>query len=379
MYIWGLCLEAHKPQITPLTKSKLLIFYIMTTKLLKTGIAIMAIFAGLTLSSCKKDDAPDTKLSFAKDNVSIKVGETATLSLKIEGKKESEAVVYNSDDPRIATVSDKGVVTGVGQGVAIITATHNKVSATCKVTVSATPNPNPNPNPKPNPTGSITGKTDLPALNLTIEGTMGDKLSVTDKQTFTFNRFPDSVEEFQTVREKVGTSPAGAILLQIMAMEMYAHNKTIGEACIRLCVTSTYQNQVIEAFKRVIYEYKQPYAAASLLKGAKRTNGYNPTEPYSITVQVDEALMKDIDKNGGGSYSEIFQTYALYLKVDNFRREKGNGEMSKKYSQFTVLKTAKSDEPSQNKYYLVFSSGDILVAPEPVSFTNPYKGLAPFK
>ena len=341
----------------------------MTTKLLKTGIAIMAIFAGLTLSSCKKDDAPDTKLSFAKDNVSIKVGETATLSLKIEGKKESEAVVYNSDDPRIATVSDKGVVTGVGEGVAIITATHNKVSATCKVTVSATPNP----------TGSITGKTNLPALNLTIEGTMGDKLSVTDKQTFTFNRFPDSVEEFQTVREKVGTSPAGAVLLQIMAMEMYAHNKTIGEACIRLCVTSTYQNQVIEAFKRVIYEYKQPYAAASLLKGAKRTTGYNPTEPYSITVEVDEALMKDIDKNGGGSYSEIFQTYALYLKVDNFRREKGNGDMSKKYSQFTVLKTAKSGEPSQDKYYLVFSSGDILVAPEAVSFSNPYKGLAPFK
>ena len=136
---------------------------------------------------------------------------------------------------------------------------------------------------------------------------------------------------------------------------------------------------VINSFKRVFYEYKKPYAAASLLAGANPREGNNPTEPYAITVKVDETLMKDADKEAGGTYSSEFDAYVLYLKVDNFRRLKGNGEMSKAYSQFAVVKTAKKDEPSENKYYVVQSSGDILVDPEPISLSSTYNGVAPFK
>ena len=93
---------------------------------------------------------------------------------------------------------------------------------------------------------------------------------------------------------------------------------------------------------------------------------------------VDTVLMKDAEKQAGGTYSSVFQAYLKYLKVYNFRRLKGNGSIAKEYAQFSVVKTAKPDEPSQDKYYLVQSSGDILVEPEPVSYSHPYKGVAPF-
>lgn len=227
-------------------------------------------------------------------------------------------------------------------------------------------------------TASITGKKNLPALTVEVEGSIGENPTGQATETFTFNRFPDSVKEFSEVREKVGTRLGGAILLQIMAMEMYSHNKAIGEECVKLCVTSTYQGMVVDSFKRVFYEYKKPYAAASLLAGSKPATGYNPTEPYTIAVGVDTVLMKDAEKQAGGTYSSVFQAYLKHLKVYNFRRLKGNGSIAKEYAQFSVVKTAKPDEPSQDKYYLVQSSGDILVAPEPVSYSHPYKGVAPF-
>ncbi len=227
-------------------------------------------------------------------------------------------------------------------------------------------------------TASITGKKNLPALTVEVEGSIGENPTGQATETFTFNRFPDSVKEFSEVREKVGTRLGGAILLQIMAMEMYSHNKAIGEECVKLCVTSTYQGMVVDSFKRVFYEYKKPYAAASLLAGSKPATGYNPTEPYTIAVGVDTVLMKDAEKQAGGTYSSVFQAYLKHLKVYNFRRLKGNGSIAKEYAQFSVVKTAKPDEPSQDKYYLVQSSGDILVEPEPVSYSHPYKGVAPF-
>ena len=227
-------------------------------------------------------------------------------------------------------------------------------------------------------TTSITGKKNLPPLTVEVQGGIEENPTGQASETFTFNRFPDSVKEFSEVREKVGTRLGGAILLQIMAMEMYSHNKAIGEECVKLCVTTTYQRFVVDSFKRVFYEYKKPYAAASLLVGSKPATGYNPTEPYTITVEVDTALMKDTEKEAGGTYSSEFQAYLKYLKVYNFRRLKGNGYIAKEFAQFSVVKTAKPNEPSQDKYYLVQSSGDILVDPEPVSYSHPYKGVAPF-
>lgn len=101
----------------------------MTAKFIKFGIAFMAIFAVLSLSSCQKDDKPT---------------------------------------------------------------------------------PNPDPNPTPTPTGTIVAATNLPALTVSVTGTITIGKAVDENaETFSFNRFPNSVDEFKTVREKVGSAIGG--------------------------------------------------------------------------------------------------------------------------------------------------------------------------
>ena len=74
-------------------------------------------------------------------SANVNVGRT--LSLKVNGKPLDATYhtpsdfAWESDDEDIATVNENGVVTGVSEGVATITATsHNGLQATCEVTVS---------------------------------------------------------------------------------------------------------------------------------------------------------------------------------------------------------------------------------------------------
>ncbi len=73
------------------------------------------------------------------------VGSSFSLSANIKPKKYTGGVVWSSSDDTVATVDANGVVTGVGEGTAVITATSvdvndegNTVSASCTVTVKPT-------------------------------------------------------------------------------------------------------------------------------------------------------------------------------------------------------------------------------------------------
>lgn len=57
-----------------------------------------------------------------------------TLTAKVKGG-DGQKVVWKSSDDLIATVSDSGIVFGVGKGSAVITATAGSVTASCKVKV----------------------------------------------------------------------------------------------------------------------------------------------------------------------------------------------------------------------------------------------------
>ena len=63
-----------------------------------------------------------------------KVGETVQLTATVAPEGAGEAV-WSSSDEAVATVSSEGLVTAVGQGNAIITATAGEKTATCEVTV----------------------------------------------------------------------------------------------------------------------------------------------------------------------------------------------------------------------------------------------------
>ena len=77
--------------------------------------------------------------------VSVNVGKTTTI--KVNGTPlnatyhTAKDFKWESSDEDVATISDTGVITGVSEGTAIITATsHNGLQETCPVTVTTRTN-----------------------------------------------------------------------------------------------------------------------------------------------------------------------------------------------------------------------------------------------
>jgi uncharacterized protein YjdB len=85
------------------------------------------------------DDAADISLN--KASTALAVGGTETLSAAISPAAANKNVMWHSSDASVATVGGNGLVTGVGQGTAIIYATtaDGKRRASCAVTVGAVP------------------------------------------------------------------------------------------------------------------------------------------------------------------------------------------------------------------------------------------------
>ena len=78
-----------------------------------------------------------TILSISATNMSLLVGQTEKLTVKVEPDNTTDkTITWKSDNEAVATVSSDGTVTAVSVGTANITATCGKATATCKVTVN---------------------------------------------------------------------------------------------------------------------------------------------------------------------------------------------------------------------------------------------------
>lgn len=80
---------------------------------------------------------PATGITLDKTNVEVFRGETVTLTATVTPANTTDTVEWSSDNEEVATVTN-GVVTGVSQGTAVITAKAGEQIATCKVTVDPT-------------------------------------------------------------------------------------------------------------------------------------------------------------------------------------------------------------------------------------------------
>lgn len=100
---------------------------------------ILAAAACLILS-CKQTpveqpEKPAVSVTLDKETLSLKTGETETLTATVEPADATDVVVWSSSDEEVAVVED-GVVGALTAGTANITATAGTKSATCVVTVS---------------------------------------------------------------------------------------------------------------------------------------------------------------------------------------------------------------------------------------------------
>ena len=185
-----------------------------------------------------------------------------------------------------------------------------------------------------------------------VKGTVG---------TVTFNRFPANVNEWKQVREQIGETMPGAVALQIMACELYRRNNNAGAECIKL---NTVSNQVksYTGLVKDLFRRSRPYQYAAYLKDASWDNGYNPTKPYVITVEVGATSNVE--------YSNSYQTniYGLFVKSNGH-------EMHDGWQPVSVMVTAKPGEPGEGKYYIIFASSSIFLQCKEKSFTAAFNGL----
>ena len=107
----------------------------------KVGQATIKATCGNKEASCVVNVLPIVveEISFNKTSVSLKAGETVTLTATVKPDDATDkTVTWSTSDATVATVSN-GVVTAKKVGTATITAKAGDKSATCEITVVATP------------------------------------------------------------------------------------------------------------------------------------------------------------------------------------------------------------------------------------------------
>ena len=106
-------------------------------------ILTMCIALVFGFTACSSDDDNDgasdvvkaTAIELSKPSLSVEVGKTANLAVKVTPSDATGTVVWSSSDEKIAKVQN-GIVTGVKAGDATITASIDNLKATCEVTVT---------------------------------------------------------------------------------------------------------------------------------------------------------------------------------------------------------------------------------------------------
>lgn len=129
-------------------------------------------------------------------------------------------------------------------------------------------------------------------------------------ERITLNSIPDSYAEYEALYNELATTPQGCVVLELVAMEMYRVNSSVGSRCLRLVNTDSNYSTMMRRLPEIFREgdsYARPYLVASYMEGALPENGYNPDRPYVIRVQ----------RNNGqpSQYSEMMQGTTYPMKV----------------------------------------------------------------
>lgn len=139
------------------------------------------------------------------------------------------------------------------------------------------------------------------------------------KETFTFEKLPESLSEFQKIPQASLDSPYGTAALTVVALCVYAADKSVGiELLNYLKGPRPLSNHEISFIDDRLRDGKT-YVPFSYFKGAKPENSYTPDKPYSITVEsnpysdANEGYKKLLIRSGGADTPREIQ---LRMKGD---------------------------------------------------------------
>lgn len=163
-----------------------------------------------------------------------------------------------------------------------------------------------------------------------------------------FNRFPDTIDEFKQLQGTLGKEPHGAVALEVMAFEIYRKDKDAGVECLKLNNTSNNILSVVNRLRELYRSgdsYARPYQAVAFLKGASPENGYIPTRPFTVEMRVSpvtkyqdssdyQSTMLFIDVYSNGHSSNWRAVYVVKPAGSDYFLVNNNPGM---YSQCNVL------------------------------------------
>jgi uncharacterized protein YjdB len=141
-------------------------------------ILLSALLAVATVSCCDSPTSPSSQISGPPLSVVVTGPDTLQIGQKVplkaiatysDGTQQDVTGIatWSSNNPGVCTVDAKGIVTGVAQGVCVITATVHDVSGTHTITVGQPNNPN-------TPDGPV--NPDNPAVGLVVQGATSVKV-----------------------------------------------------------------------------------------------------------------------------------------------------------------------------------------------------------
>lgn len=290
-----------------------------------------------------------TALTLKYTNLTLDIGQRAYLNATPAGPQlKNYYVGFSSTNPEVAKVDANGCITAMGEGSATITAYSGTAEAECKVEVSGK-------------------KVNLEAIRVKQSGDIDpDKFNPNQKiSELTFNRFPLTEEEFLKVREEIGATPQGGALLLLMAMELYHHDREVGQRCVERCCVKSICTETM-AKLRDLYGgdqfYSRPYQVAGLLKGTSPEKGYNLKAPYKFGVQTL-------------SSSDYHPTTAFGVPATAIQMAivEPSGRKASIHAQVSFVKAPQP--PSQNKYYVCNTTGGFLHNVEDINMNAQYEGL----
>lgn len=129
-------------------------------------------------------------------------------------------------------------------------------------------------------------------------------------ERITLNSIPRTYAEYEALYNDLATTPQGTVVLELVAMEIFRVNRSVGSDCLRLVNTDSNYSTMARRLPEIFREgdsYARPYLVASYMEGASPENGYNPNRPYVIRVE----------RNSGqrSQYSEMMQGTTYPMKV----------------------------------------------------------------
>lgn len=148
-------------------------------------------------------------------------------------------------------------------------------------------------------------------VKVTSEGTINPtKYKAGEEASLSIDRMPASLEEFTQLQEQIAQAPEGAVMMEIVAMEMFNRDREVGKKCLELANVDINFNFMCRRMADLCVPEEQsgrPYQPAVFFKGAKPENGYNPNAPY--TIDVRSSKVHPYEK------SQSLRGYVIYLDI----------------------------------------------------------------